>query len=75
VIVSSGCSSGRTSARTRSCSWFEGIGHGLRFLHNGELKCSHVYRDDQAWQGASIAMKAELEVKGWMDPGRLEWGR
>jgi hypothetical protein len=52
----------------------DGVGHELRFLHNGELKRSQVYRDDQEWQGASLAMKAELEAKGWIDPTRLEWG-
>jgi hypothetical protein len=38
------------------------------------VRRSEVYRDE-SWQGASIAVKADLEAKGWVDPPRLEWGR
>ena len=52
----------------------EGLGQELRLLHNGDLRRSQIYRDD-GWEGAAIAVKAELEAKGWHDPQRLAWGR
>lgn len=52
----------------------EGIGHELRFLHNGELKRSQVYRDDLELQAAATLMKSNLLARGWVEPALLEWG-
>ena len=51
-----------------------GVGVDLRFLHNGDLRRSHLCRDNDELQAVSIATRAELEAKGWKDPKMLAFG-
>jgi hypothetical protein len=43
----------------------EGVGLELRFIWNGELAHSQVYRDVQDLLSASNSKRAELEGRGW----------
>jgi hypothetical protein len=43
----------------------EGIGLELRFIWNGKLAHSQVYRDVQGLLNASTSKREELEGRGW----------
>ena len=53
----------------------EGLGHDLRFLHNGELRTSQLYKEPAQLETAAAAKRTELLAKGWADPNSLGWGR
>lgn len=53
----------------------DGLGTDLRYLHNGALRESRVYRDDAQLQATAAAKRNDLLAKGWVDPGSLAWGR
>ncbi len=53
----------------------DGLGTDLRYLHNGDLRESRVYRDDAQLQATAAAKRNDLLAKGWVDPGSLAWGR
>ena len=52
----------------------DGLGTDLRYLHNGELRESRVYRDDAQLQATAAAKRNDLLAKGWVDPNSLAWG-
>jgi hypothetical protein len=43
----------------------EGVGLELRFMWNGELAHSQVYKDVQDLLSASTSKREELEGRGW----------
>jgi hypothetical protein len=47
----------------------EGVGLELRFIWNGELAHSQVYRDVQDLLSASNSKREELEGRGWNSLG------
>ena len=53
----------------------DGLGTDLRYLDNGELRESRVYRDDAQLKATAAATRNDRLAKGWADPGSLSWGR
>lgn len=43
----------------------DGVGLELRFVWNGELAHSQIYRDVQELLAAAKAKREELEARGW----------
>ena len=57
-------SKGSQSAQATSRR-IEGVGLELRFMWNGELAHSQVYKDVQELMRASTSKREELEGRGW----------
>ena len=51
----------------------DGTGIDLRYLHNGELRASQLYRDDAQLQASAAAKRNDLLARGWVDPASLAW--
>jgi len=52
----------------------DGLGTDLRYLHNGDLRESRLYRDDVQLQATAAAKRNDLLADGWTDVPKLAWG-